>query len=137
MEEIEHPYELLNLPLNADPKKIKERYYSLSKVFHPDKQSFEMYEYTKIYFEKIEESYKAIASPFNRFLFENLGYEGIHLLEKNYYKFIDLEEAYNNEDRLLQNALSNNEESETIKSIRNQHKKIQNVLYFKNLLILI
>ena len=76
MEEKENPYELLNLPLNADPKKIKERYYSLSKVFHPDKQSVEMYEQTKKYFEKIEESYKAIASPFNRFLFENLGLEG-------------------------------------------------------------
>ena len=79
MEGKENPYELLNLPINADPKKIKERYYQLSKVFHPDKQPTEMYEYTKQYFEKVEESYKAIASPFNRFLFENLGYEGYFL----------------------------------------------------------
>lgn len=77
MEEKENPYELLNLPINSDPKKIKERYYSFSRVFHPDKQSFEMYEYTKKYFEKIEESYKAIASPYNRFLYEILGYEGM------------------------------------------------------------
>ena len=142
MNEKENPYELLNLPMNADPKKIKERYYALSKVFHPDKQSSEMYDHTKQYFEKIEEAYKAIASPFNRFLFENLGYEGkfywnfifkifsmigIHMLEKAQNKFIDLEENYDLHYDSYQEALNNLKFYEPSGQLRERKEKLRKI----------
>jgi len=43
----EDAYSILNLSKNASMQEIRERYYILSKIFHPDKQSANLYNEAK------------------------------------------------------------------------------------------
>lgn len=68
------PYVLLNVPLDADFKAIKDRYFMYSRVFHPDKQSAGMYLESREQFEVIDRAYKAISSPFLKLIYDRFGY---------------------------------------------------------------
>jgi curved DNA-binding protein CbpA len=68
------PYVLLNVPLDADFKAIKDRYFMYSRVFHPDKQSAGVYLESREQFEVIDRAYKAISTPFLKLIYDRFGY---------------------------------------------------------------
>ena len=70
-------YEILNVDKNSTQKEIREKYYKLSKVFHPDKQPAHLKDLSKIYFNKIETAYKVLINPLSRFLYDSFNDYGI------------------------------------------------------------
>jgi len=68
------PYILLNVPIDADFKAIKDRYFLLSRVFHPDKAPSGMYLESREQFEVIDRAYKAISTPFLKLIYDHFGH---------------------------------------------------------------
>ncbi|KAL4490451.1 hypothetical protein ABPG72_002661 [Tetrahymena utriculariae] len=93
-DQLEDPYAILNVPINADQKQIKEKYYEYSRVFHPDKQQPHLYLESRSQFEQIDKAYKAISNPFSKLIYDNYGYPGVIICNEHSNKFIDLEEQY-------------------------------------------
>lgn len=89
--DLEDPFEILNISNNCSSSELKDRYYNLSKAFHPDKQPQEYRESAKAYFEKIENAYKAVSNPFSRIIYDNFGNKGIQVYTENLDFFIDLQ----------------------------------------------
>lgn len=72
------PYELLNVSPEASFKEVKERYFQLSRVFHPDKQAAHLYKEARKQFEQIDRAYKAISNAFLKLIYDNFGFVGTH-----------------------------------------------------------
>ncbi|KAL4483245.1 hypothetical protein ABPG74_019271 [Tetrahymena malaccensis] len=93
-DQLEDPYAILNIPIDADQKQIKEKFYEYSRVFHPDKQQPHLYLESRSQFEQIDKAYKAISNPFTKLIYDNYGYQGVIICSEHSNKFIDLEEQY-------------------------------------------
>lgn len=85
---------------------MKQRYYSLSKAFHPDKQSMEMRSVAKEQFRQIEESYQKISNPFIRFIYDQVGSDAAEKYMKNSKHFADLEDRFKEGDPDLKEAVT-------------------------------
>ncbi|KAH7926250.1 DnaJ-domain-containing protein [Leucogyrophana mollusca] len=72
-------YSVLNLPTSASQNEIRERYRSLSVIFHPDKQHDERTKDTASKeFLEIQKAYAVLSDPFLREVYDTLGEEGLH-----------------------------------------------------------
>lgn len=74
-------YTILNSKREDKPQKIKENYFYLSKIFHPDKQPSETMVIASEYFSRLEEAYKVLTDPLKRYIYDNYGDYGLELYE--------------------------------------------------------
>ncbi|THH19608.1 hypothetical protein EW146_g1595 [Bondarzewia mesenterica] len=73
-------YSVLNLPRTASDNEIRERYRTLSVVFHPDKQRDDTTKATaNKRFLEIQKAYEVLSDPFSRQVYDILGYESLNL----------------------------------------------------------
>ncbi|KAI0042346.1 DnaJ-domain-containing protein [Auriscalpium vulgare] len=73
-------YTVLNLPSTASDHEIRERYRSLSVLFHPDKQHDDRTKGTASKrFLEIQKAYEVLSDPFARTVYDIYGYDGLNL----------------------------------------------------------
>ncbi|VDC07489.1 unnamed protein product [Peniophora sp. CBMAI 1063] len=71
-------YAVLNLPRTASDNEIRERYRSLSLVFHPDKQRDDKTRETAARrFLEIQKAYEVLSNHFTRAVYDVYGYDGL------------------------------------------------------------
>lgn len=92
---MQNPYDVLNVEKDTPFPKIREQYYELSKIFHPDKQSSQTQSKAGTYFASIEEAFKKISTPFRRFVFDSFGEEGCKIVMEATYIFAEWEKEFN------------------------------------------
>ncbi|KAN0136856.1 DnaJ domain containing protein [Lactarius tabidus] len=73
-------YSVLNLPDTASSEEVRERYKTLSVLFHPDKQREERTKDTASKrFLEIQKAYEVLSDPFLRTVYDIYGFEGTHM----------------------------------------------------------
>jgi len=88
-----NPYHVLQIDETAACEEVRERYLTLSKTFHPDKQPTANYDIAKQYFFRIDWAYKALSTPLRRYVYEQFGIKGIELVEKYPHDFSPYENS--------------------------------------------
>ncbi|KAN0085953.1 protein of unknown function (DUF3395) domain containing protein [Tylopilus felleus] len=78
MDTRDYLYAVLNLPTTASQNEIRERYRTLSVIFHPDKQQDERTKDTAASkFLDIQKAYEVLSDPFLRQVYDRLGPQGL------------------------------------------------------------
>lgn len=86
-------YAVLNLPVDATESEIKDKYRSLSLVFHPDRQhNIDYKDSAKAKFLEIQAAYEVLSDPFLREIYDTLGYDGLKLKLPDHFKSLPVDE---------------------------------------------
>ncbi|EPY49812.1 DNAJC11 family DNAJ domain-containing protein [Schizosaccharomyces cryophilus OY26] len=77
MEEAKELYEVLGLPIDATPAQIKDAYYRLSKLFHPDRHNVEQKLTAEQKFQSVQAAYEVLSDPIKRQIYDKYGTKGL------------------------------------------------------------
>ncbi|EPX72018.1 DNAJC11 family DNAJ domain-containing protein [Schizosaccharomyces octosporus yFS286] len=77
MEETKELYEVLGLPVDATAEQIKDAYYRLSKLFHPDRHNLEQKVVAEQKFQRVQAAYEVLSDPIKRQIYDKYGMKGL------------------------------------------------------------